>query len=103
MAKHFKILSGVPALCLCVIKSMPEAQAFNGRLRYPAETGRRFNLETIQHGGHHINGVCILMPDLSSAFDPLWPVDNKWVADAAAIGFTFPAPERRVAGKSPSP
>ena len=103
VSEHLEVLRDVFRRRLCVIEGMREAQAFDGRLCDSLDRRRRLDAKRLEHRGNHVDRVRVLGPDLTLGLDAFRPVDDERVADATAIGFTLPAPERRIACERPAP
>ena len=82
---------------------MGEAHPVQRCLRDTADGGGGFDPEHVEHRGHHVDDVRVLLADLAARGDACGPVHEERVARAAAVGFPLPAAERRVAGPGPAP
>ena len=103
MSHHLEVLREVLRRRLRVVESMRKAKTLNRRLRDALDVRRGFDAQSLENRRHHINGVRILRAHFTLRFDPLRPVDDERIADAAAVGLALPAAERRVARKCPAP
>ena len=58
---------------------------------------------SIEDVRHHVNGMGELGTDFTLGLDPLRPVHQERIGDAAAIGFPLPSPKRGIAGMGRAP
>src|SRR5437868_5846273 len=103
MAEHLEVLGGMPGRHFGISEGMGEANTLDGRLGDALDDRWRLDVQRFEHSRHHIDGVGVLRADVAPGLDTFRPMDDEWVADAAAIGLALPAAEGRVAGPGPAP
>ena len=103
MAEHLEVLRVVLAGGVRVLEGMREADAVHRCLGDAADGGWGLDVEQVEHGGHHVDDVGVLRPDLAARPHPGRPGHDERVARAAAVGLALPAAERCVAGPGPAP
>ena len=103
MPHHLEVLDVTPAGRIPVVEGLGNAHAFNGRLGHATDGIRRLDAQAVEHRRHQVDGVDILRAQRVLGLHASRPVDDQRIGNAAAVGFTLPAPERRVAGEGPAP
>ena len=101
-AVAFVVLQGADFRRLRLGEGRFETGAGDLFLRHAAQHGRRFDAEHFEHGGHHVDGVRVLVADLAARRDALGPRHDARIGDAAVMDVALPALEGRVAGIRPA-
>ena len=103
MSEHLEVLRNVLGMSIRRVEGVGEAHAFQRGLGYASDCRGRFDAQCVKDGGHHINGVGVLLAHLAPSLDAFRPGDDEWVGRATAVSLPLPAAEGRVAGPGPAP
>ena len=67
VTEHLVVLGVMASLDLAVVKGLGEAHALDRGLRHSPDGGRSPDAQGIQNGWHQVDGVAVLVPDLTSS------------------------------------
>ena len=101
--EHLEVLGVVVARLCRLVEGLGKAHPVDWRLAHTPDALRGFHTQGFQDRRDEINAVGILLPDLTSRLDALWPGYDARIGGAAPIGFALPALEGGVAGIGPAP
>ena len=102
-AKDLIVLGVVLGQSIRIFEGVDHAYPFDRGLDRALDALRRFQIEGVQHGRHHIDGMGILGTRFALGLDACGPVDDEGIGNAATVDFFFPAAERGVACVRPTP
>src|SRR5262252_1160950 len=79
-----------------------EAHTLERQLPDTVDLGRRLDADDVEQRRQDVRHMAELVPQLPARGDALWPRDDEWVADSAAVRVLLVAAERRVRRHRPA-
>jgi hypothetical protein len=101
-AEHHIELARLQRLRIGIVEGVAEARALDGPLRVALDDLGRLDAEALVDGRENVAAVRVLVAQLTPGLDPLWPVDDHRVSDAAFPGVALEQLARRVERHRPA-